>query len=318
MTGGTPRRFTDEPLWRVRDALAVALAALGGEGEVSALVPDPDVSARHFDGEPMQIAGRPCRYRSYAVWVSLAESLGARLGTPSGADAGFVRLTFRPLDPARSWHQTARPAGDPEKYGADTEFARTDKFEDPAFLRAWDDALALLDPPPDARILSLGCHTGAELADLARRRPAGALVGIDHAASAIAIARARHRDARLQFIEGDLRDLPALDLGRFDLVIAVNVLHSPALPGQAIFRQLVADHLTERGGLLLGFPNCRYVDHTLVYGAAVRHARHPELSVLLNDLAYHRRYLHQHRFRTMVTGKNTILLAGRRLPPKAT
>jgi SAM-dependent methyltransferase len=306
-------RFTDEPLSEIRGVLSAAL----GSGPVHFDVPDPDLSAEHFDGEPIEVNGEACRYRSFSVWVGLAESLGARLGTPEPVGVGFVRLHLRPLDPARSWHRTARPAGDPEKYGADTDFARTDKFEDPAFLRAWDDALDLLDPPPNARILSLGCHTGAELAHLTHRCPSGSLVGVDHSPTAIACARARHSDERFQFVEGDLRDLPGLDLGRFDLVIAINVLHSPALPGQAIFRKLVADHLTERGGLLLGFPNCRYVDHTLVYGAAVRHARHPELSVLLNDLSYHRRYLHQHRFRTMVTGKNTILLAGKRLPPKA-
>lgn len=314
-------RFTDEPLFDVQRALALAVEATAPGGRVQFEALDPDACEPRFDGELVEVAGQRCRYRSLAAWVALAEALGASLGLPERGAPPFARFTLRKLDLSASWHRTGLPAGHPEKYGAGSEFARTDKFEDPAFLKAWLDALAFLRLPEGARVLSIGCASGGALGLFGRLyRPealAGMrLVGVDHSASAIATARARYPQPAFDFRVGDLTDLDALGLGRFDLVIAINVLHSPALPGRTLFRRLVAEHLTPTGGVLLGWPNCRYVDHALMYGAVTRHAAHPEYSVLYSDVAYHRRYLHQHRFRTELTGKNTVLLAGKRLPPK--
>ncbi len=311
-------RVTAEPMWAVYERVSAALAACAPGERVWIEAPDPDLSAAHFDGEPLRLDGAPVRYRSLAAWLDLAEALGASLGTPQISAPGWVRLPLRRLDRRVGWHRTARPSGDPEKYGADSEFARTDKFEDPAFVRAWRDALAFLQLPPDARVLSLGCHTGGELGAIAQGRTPAALaaltlVGVDHAASAIAAARARYPQPPFTFQVADLNDPAALPPGRFDLVIAINLLQSQALDGRALFRRIVGQHLAETGGVLLGFPNSRVVDHRVCHGAAARHVAHPELSGLLTDLAYHRRYLHQHRCRTIVTGKHTVLLAGRRL-----
>jgi SAM-dependent methyltransferase len=74
---------------------------------------------------------------------------------------------------------------------------------------------------PGERVLDLGSGKGELAHDLVVR--AGAtVVGIDNDASHLAFARARFRDERLEFREGDLRD--AIPEGHFDVVVMSNVL----------------------------------------------------------------------------------------------
>ena len=130
-------------------------------------------------------------------------------------------------------------------------------------------------------------------------------------AAAIAHAADRYSDAPYRFVVGDISALDPLDLGRFDLVVALNTLQSPAIDGRAIFLDALSHHLRPGGSLILGFPNCRYLDHTLVYGAQPKGVDGTELSVLLKEVKYYKRVLHQCGFEVTLTGNYTVLLAGR-------
>lgn len=306
-------RFTDQSLREVLDQLQQALAGVRPGESLRFLAPDPDLARGHFAGELFERGALRLRARGLATWVGVAEVLRATLSTPRPAADSFVELALRALDPEASWHARAGDSGLREKYGQG-DYMRIDKFEEPSFLTTFAQALRFLDPREDARILAVGAHRGAELAavDAELSSPRMRFVGIDHCASAIAAARAAHRDPRFQFIEADLAEIGALGLGRFDLVLALNTLHSPGLDGRALLRSLIAEHLEDRAGVLLGFPNCRYLDHETLFGAKVRGYDHAELSLLLKDLSFHKRYLHQHGFRVTVTGKYTVLVTGRR------
>ena len=284
-----------------------ALRARRGQGtpgdiiEIDAL--DPDASARHFDGERVG----PDRYRSWAGWAEVAEALDCALATPRAAPPGRVRVRLRILDRAATWHDAA-PSGDPEKYGTDSAFARIDKFEVPDFALSFRRALGYLKLPAAPDVLSVGVHQGDELAAVDRAvGPAGRRVGVDHARSALAVARQRPPDPRFTFIEADLRaPLPAdeaLATG-VDALIAINTLHSPALDGPAVFRRLIKAHLRPGGGVVLGFARCRYVEHQRRFGAE-------KPGQVLRDVAAYRRYLNQHGFTSMVLGKHTLVLVGR-------
>lgn len=307
-------RFTDDDLFAVLAALEPRLAALAPGEVLRFLAPDPDRSFAHYDGE--LIDGR--RHRSLAGWVALAEQLGARLLCPRPAEDGCVRLALRKLDRDASWQTSSALSGDPEKYGVDSGFARVRKFEEPAFVCSFRDALRFVDPAPGARVLAVGCNRGDELDAMVRLMPSHGFVchGIDHSVSAIDEARRCHPEMAFDAI--DLNDADAMgQLGRFDLVLALNVLHSPSLDGKAVLRRLVAEHLTPAGAVMIGLPNVRYVDHGLCYGARVKGFSEPELSVLVRDAAYYRRYLAQHRFRVMITGQHTVFVAARPLPGRA-
>lgn len=272
---------------------------------------DPDHGRGLHAGETVARDGVTYIHRPWRVWVDLAERLGMRMLTPRRIDDTLVELTFEPL--ARS--TTKEPVGDAtEKYGAQSAFARISKPEDPGFVLDLAEALPRVPLPPAPRVLDLGVNTGDELALVLALRPelrgAMDIVGVDHSISALAVAGERFAGEKARFVPADLANLAALDLGRFDLVLSIGTLQSGALDDRALLRELVQNNLAESGSVILGMPNCRYVDGEIEYGARVVNLREPELGLLVKDVAFYRKYLQQHHRRVFVTGKHYILITG--------
>lgn len=101
-------------------------------------------------------------------------------------------------------------------------------------------------------VLDLGCGTGELAAKLSETCE---VVGVDPAASMLAVARARPGGARVQWIEGDAREL---DLGRrFDLILltghAFQVFLTPQ--DQLAALRTIALHLNPRGRFLFDSRN---------------------------------------------------------------
>ncbi len=269
---------------------------------------DPDRGRGRYAGELVEHAGVAYLHRPYRVWLDLAERLGLRMLTPRAVTEPLVQLRFEPLDPA------ARLSGTDgsEKYGADSEFARISKLEEPGFVIDLADAIDRVSLAPGARILDLGINTGDELALLMALIPTlrGAdFVGVDHSASALAVARLRFGpDVALH--EADLNTLGSLALGRFDLVVSIGTLQSPGIDDRDVLRRIVQDHLAPTGAVILGFPNCRYLDGEVEHGTRMKNFRQPELGLLIKDVAFYRKYLQQHGRQVFVTGKNYLLVTG--------
>jgi SAM-dependent methyltransferase len=260
---------------------------------------DPDRGRGHYAGEIVE----GCVYRPWRVWTELAQRMGMRMLTPRAANAPLVELAFERLA-ARRW----QPAdGATERYGAGSGFERIHKLEDPYFVLDLEQALARVALAPGARVLDLGCNTADVLAML----PANVeRVGVDHSASALAIARARLPQAR--FIAADVAQLSevGLELGRFDLVISIGLLQSGAIDDRALLRQVVQDLLSPTGAVIFGWPNCRYVDGEVDYGARIVNLSEPELGLVIKDIAFYRKYLAQHGRQVFVFGKNYVLISG--------
>ena len=271
-----------------------------GDEAIELDVADPDRGRGLYPGErtPDGEIHRPLR-----VWVELADRLELRLCTPRPSAPGRVRLRFERLAPATA--MTSEPT---ERYGSGSEFARISRLEDPGFVIDFDDALerACLGPRP--RVLDLGCNAAEVLGLVERRRPEATFVGIDHCASALAIARKRFPGHR--FVEADLATLPSLELPRFDLVLALCTLQSPGVDDRALLRHVVQSRLAEGGAVILGVPNCRYRGGELLHGARMRNFRQPELSLVVKHVAFFKKYLQQHRFQVFVTGRNDLLVTG--------
>ncbi|MBL8621557.1 MAG: class I SAM-dependent methyltransferase [Myxococcales bacterium] len=269
---------------------------------------DPDATVGAFPGEP--VAGG--RHRPLRVWVELADRLGLTLRGPRPAGPGRVAIGFARSTPA------AAPTGpddgdDPrERYGAGSTFARLDKREEPGFLLDLAEAFERARLPPRPRVLELGINTGDAIALLLARHPtlAPQVVGVDHSASALAVARARFADRDVALHEADLADLPTLPLGRFDLVLAIGVLQSPGVDDRALLRHVVQERLTPTGAVILGVPNCRYRDGELSHGARMRNFRQPELGLVIKDVAFYRKYLQQHDREVFVTGQHDLFVTG--------
>ncbi|MEJ7596785.1 MAG: class I SAM-dependent methyltransferase [Kofleriaceae bacterium] len=266
---------------------------------------DPDLGRGHYAGEQVEVAGESYVHRPLRVWVDLAERLGLRLRTPR-LRGHLVELRFERLDRAAVLRGDGEDAT--ERYGASSSFARVRKLEDPGFVIDLREALDRAVLPAAPRVLDLGVNTGDELALIATCIPGARFAGIDHSASAIAVARERFPAAELHV--ADLSNLGALGLGRFDLVVSIGTLQSPGIDDRDVVRRVVQDHLAATGAVIFGFPNCRYVDGELEHGTRMKNFRQPELGLLIKDVAFYRKYLQQHGRRVFVTGKHYVLVTG--------
>lgn len=282
-----------------------------GAAEIVLDVLDPDLGRGRYAGETVEVDGIAYIHRPFRVWVDLAERLGLRLRTPRALAPPLVRLIFEPLDTSA---RLRADADDPtERYGTASAFARISKLEDPGFVIDLTEAVERAALAPGARVLDLGINTGDELALLHARVPVlreATVVGIDHSASAIARARERFAGQRVELYASDLDALPALGLGRFDLVLSIGTLQSPGIDDRELLRRIVQDHLAPHGAVIVGFPNCRYVDGEVEYGTRMKNFRQPELGLLVKDVAFYRKYLQQHRRQVFVTGKHYVLVTG--------
>jgi SAM-dependent methyltransferase len=302
--------FTDEPLTEIIAFVRERLAA--GGTAVSLRVLDPDLGRGCFAGELVTLDGRPHVHRPFRVWVDLAERMNLRLGTPRAAGEGLIALELTMLDESARWEAGV---GVPvtEKYGRDSTYQRISKLEDPGFVLDLEDALARVSPGAEARVLDLGVNTGDELVLCARLWPelgrSASFVGVDHSASALEVARSRLDNPRHTFVCADLGELPRLDLGPpFDLVLCMGTLQSPGVDDREVLRHLVQTRMSPAGAVIIGLPNCRYVDGEVLHGARMKNFRQAELSLVIKNVAFYRRYLQQHRRKVYVTGKHTVLV----------
>ena len=306
LRGTVPDVLACAPLLEIIAFVRQRLAA--GHAVIELDVLDPDRGRGRYPGELVEHAGVTYLHRPYRVWVDLAERLGLRMLTPCVVAEPLVRLRFEPIDHS-AWLTGSEGT---EKYGADSEFARISKLEDPGFVIDFADALDRVALAPGARILDLGVNTGDELALLMALIPTlrGAdFVGVDHSASALAVARVRF-GAEVALHEADLKTLGSLALGRFDLIVSIGTLQSPGIDDREVLRRIVQDHLAPTGAVILGFPNCRYLDGEIEHGTRMKNFRQPELGLLIKDVAFYRKYLQQHDRRVFVTGKNYVLVTG--------
>ncbi|MFK7603171.1 class I SAM-dependent methyltransferase [Deinococcus sp. SM5_A1] len=310
--------FTVEPLSTIIPAVRAALE--NGE-EVTLEVPDPDAGLGLYAGELYTCAAGPAgRHRPWSAWADLADALGAHLLTPQPSGPGRARFGLR--------RYAAAPAPNAGGYGVGGDWARVDKLEDPVLLLTLVEALRRIDPPAGGRVLALGVNSGRELDALALAFPGRPspdqhspdrhspgrhfeVVGVDTDASALAAARGRHPAAT--FLELDVAELSRpdqrpLELGRFDLILALSLLQSPGVRRDVLLKALCKHHLTEIGGLVFGFPNARYRDGLLSHGARMRNFARPDLSLLCADVAGTRRDLQKRGFQVFVTGKYEVLL----------
>jgi SAM-dependent methyltransferase len=310
MSSGVERLFVDEPLVEIIEWIRGRFDA--GAQSVVLCVLDPDLGRGRYAGERVCSHGRSYVHRPFRVWVDLAERMGARIGTPRAAGDGIVRIELEKLDEAARWE----PGDDvptTEKYGRDSGYQRIRKAEDPGFVLDLADALDRVAPRSNARVLDLGVNTGDELVLATRLRPelarSATLVGVDHSPSALEVARERLSATRHALVCADLAELPRLDLGPvFDLVLCIGTLQSPSVDDRALLRHVVQHRLSPTGAVILGLPNCRYLDGEVIFGARMKNFRQPELSLLVKHVAFYRRYLQQHRRKVYVTGKHTVLV----------
>lgn len=309
----------DEPLSALTETLGQALKSGSVQVEAPYHPTHTERSDRPlFEGELYRHGAQRLRYRSLRAWLELAEVLNARLTLLELAQ-GTLTLLLTPVSGQAGWHQRALPSGHPEKYGAESDYHRVEKLEEPLLARDLERALWLARPQGLSRALAVGCNKGEEL-ELLRRclarsevvTPCAELIGVDHSESALEVARCRYPDPLLTFERADLRDLCPERYGRLELLMALNVLHSPSLDGHTLFKRWVKGLLSPKASVIVGLPNCRYQGSALRYGAVTPHSGGQDLAQLITEAQFYLRYLRQQGFNTFVVGQYQLLIIGRK------
>lgn len=310
-------RFTNETLLTIFQRIhPVHEQALLDKGEFSFEVPNPDIRDVYFSGEMAIRDGVECIVRSYRAWVEFGELLLCRMKTPEVVDEHFVRLRWEPFEVEDSWH-TQEVEDITEKYGVGSPFFRLNKLEEPHFLTSLRESYLSLGLQGGERVLCLGAHKGDEL-HLLREALGQELfstltcVGVDHCSSALEVARSRFDASHVSFLDMDLNELLDWKAEPFHLIVSVGTLQSPGVKSHDLFCSLVRDRMQPDGAVVLGFPNCRYIGGELQYGARVRNYETMELSIMLKELMFYRRYMQKKGFRVRMTGKYYLFVTGSR------
>lgn len=245
----------------------------------------------------------------FKSWIDLAQLQYCKMLTPQIIDEQYIVIRFQKLNLEDSFHKVS--SDDKEKYGTNSSFSIINKTQQSAFLLHYLKALDNVQIDTRKRVLNLGVNKGDEfeiIKKYAQNFSNLELVGVDYCTSAIEEAKENFEDKNITFLEGDINHLEELNLGTFDLIITIGTLQSSNLDFNTTFMNIVQNYLKKDGAMIIGFPNCRWIDGEMIYGAKVKNYNFSEMSVLYKDVNFCKKYLQQKKFRVTITGKDYIFL----------
>jgi hypothetical protein len=305
--------FTQQSLLEILNELKVQLTTLD---TISFQVLNPDIHIGAYSGEKIIIEDVAYLYRGYKVWVNLAELLFCRMLTPKLLNDDRVEITFQKLNLQSSFHSNHQTQKS-EKYGVDSLFFHLKKNEEPTFLNAYHKALQSVKIQNRKNILNLGINKGDEfelIVSMLDNAKDINMIGVDFSASAIEVARKRfEKYENIKFFTHDINALDELQLEKSDLIISIGTFQSPNIDYHTLLINLVRNYLSLNGAIILGFPNSRWIDGELIYGAVAPNYNYSEMSLIYKDVIFAKKYLQKKNFRVTITGREYIFLTATKI-----
>ena len=302
--------FTQEAMLHIIPVLQEKLKTLSSKDILEFEVINPDLFSSTYSGNFVHIDNKKYLYRGYKAWIDLAQTLHCKMLTPTLNSPNTVLIRYEKLNTDDSFHKSI--VDKEEKYGTESIFSEIYKNEEPAFITHYLKALENANINKRIRVLNLGVNSGDEfevIQKYASNFPNLNLIGIDYCSSAINAAKEKFKEFKnISFHTHDINDLASLNLGKFDLIISIGTLQSSNLKFNPLFMSVVQNQLKSDGAMILGFPNCRWVDGEMIYGARVKNYPFSEMGLLYKDVIFCKKYLQQKKFRVTVTGKDYIFL----------
>lgn len=306
-------KFSTQTLLEIFEVLQDKINTLQAKQIVEFEVINPDCFCSTYAGTRVQIENQEYIYRGYKAWIDFAELLQCKMLTPlvsTCQPSNFVTIRFQKLNLEDSFHKSLEIHE--QKYGANSLFSQIHKNEEPAFVLHYQRALKNVTINKRLRVLNLGINSGDEfevIQKYATNFKNMELIGIDYSDSAIEEARQKFSACgNIKFIVHNINDLKSLNLGTFDLIISIGTLQSSNLEFNPLFMNIVQNYLSKDGAMILGFPNCRWMDGEMIYGAKAKHYPFSEMSNLYKDAIFCKKYLQQKKFRVTLTGKEYVFL----------
>ncbi|MEA1915902.1 MAG: methyltransferase domain-containing protein [Campylobacterota bacterium] len=250
----------------------------------------------------------------YKSFIDLAQIFFMKMLTPT-LKKDIVTLRFQKLNLDSSFH--AEPQGS-EKYGVNSTFFKLEKSEKFSFLYYYKEALNALHVKSKRRVLNIGINGGDEFKVIQDMLTCSEFercefVGIDYSKSAIEYASNEFKSKNVKMYCHDINHLNELNLAKFDMIISIGTLQSSNIKFNETFMTLFQNQLEIGGSVLLGFPNCRWIDSEMIYGAKPANYSFSELSVVLKDIHFCKKYLQQKKYRVTITGKDYLFLSASKI-----
>ena len=304
------QKFTSQTMFEIINILEEKINSIDSKETISFEVLNPDIATSTYAGNIIIIDSIEYIYRGYKSWVDLAQILYCKMLTPLLLNPNTAIIRFEKLNEDISFHTA--DVDKEEKYGEESIFSKIHKMQEPAFLHYYKQALKNVAIDKRLRILNLGVNSGDEF-ELIQQYSSNfknlELIGIDYCQSAIQEAKAKFKNSKnITFYTHDINDLESLNLGKFDLIISIGTLQSSNLEFNPLFMSIVQNQLYKDGAMILGFPNCRWLDGEMIYGARVKNYPFSEMGLLYKDVIFCKKYLQQKKFRVTLTGKEYIFL----------
>lgn len=302
------KKITNENMFEIISYLEKELR---NNDYVSIEILNPSIKDDIYAGEKLIIDNQEFIYRSFKSWSDLAEILFCKL-LIVGLQENKVQIKFQKLNKTESFHNDVNDEKN-EKYGEDSTFFRINKNEEPSFLYAYMNALTNVKIEEKKEILNLGINKADEFEVIKNLLDEETLnqmnlVGIDYSSSAIEFSKKRFPSENFTFFNHDINKLEQLNLKKADLIISIGTLQSSGLNFKLLFMDLIQNYLQDKGSIILGFPNCRWINGEMIYGAKAANYSYSEQSVLYKDVYFCKKYLQQKKYRVTLTGKNYLFL----------
>ena len=302
------KKITNENMFEIISYLEKELK---NNDYVSIEILNPSIKDDIYAGEKLIIDNQEFIYRSFKSWSDLAEILFCKL-LIVGLQENKVQIKFQKLNKTESFHNDVNDEKN-EKYGEDSSFFRIKKKEEASFLYAYMNALINVKIEEKKEILNLGINKADEFEVIKNLLDEETLnqmnlVGIDYSSSAIEFSKKRFPSENFTFFNHDINKLEQLNLKKADLIISIGTLQSSGLNFKLLFMDLIQNYLQDKGSIILGFPNCRWINGEMIYGAKAANYSYSEQSVLYKDVYFCKKYLQQKKYRVTLTGKNYLFL----------
>ena len=302
------KKITNENMFEIISYLEKELK---NNDYVSIEILNPSIKDDIYAGEKLIIDNQEFIYRSFKSWSDLAEILFCKL-LIVGLQENKVQIKFQKLNKTESFHNDVNDEKN-EKYGEDSTFFRINKNEEPSFLYAYMNALINVKIEEKKEILNLGINKADEFEVIKNLLDEETLnqmnlVGIDYSSSAIEFSKKRFPSENFTFFNHDINKLEQLNLKKADLIISIGTLQSSGLNFKLLFMDLIQNYLQDKGSIILGFPNCRWINGEMINGAKAANYSYSEQSVLYKDVYFCKKYLQQKKYRVTLTGKNYLFL----------
>lgn len=273
-------------------------------------------NSRFEDGElvELEVLNSDLEYIGYKSFGDLAQLFFLKMLTPTSYK-DETTLRFVKLSQEASFHKSQKNT---ETYGVQSEFFAIDKTAQFSFLYHYQKALQFIDLKNRKTILNVGINKGDEfrvIKDMLSEEEFSAkeLLGIDYSESAIAYAQQTFSHPNTRFVCHDINTLHELSLGRFSLLVSIGTLQSSSMNFNETFMSLYQNHLEKDGAIVLGFPNCRWIEGEMIYGAKAPNYSFSEMSLVLKDIHFCKKYLQQKKYRVVITGKDYLFLSARKI-----